>query len=392
MNNTQTIRIPNRVHLSPAAQGLYDTAAFILLASQGQAGSLRDKLQAGCIGQFAPAWRELRPYLRHIVIPTGGENRFAHYYELHHAPVDGDLEVHMSAAEGRAYLADVKRIRGYQEPAINGAEKYTHIPVPVLRDRMATLAMRGLMDYAWRVAALAGHGLTQLRKEQIVAMTRCKITHMTAAWRQAKQLGYIYQQRIMDEQTGRIDWAYRLLPAADAAYCAAAQDEVQRWQTASRGHDIIADHRKQQSHVAGTHEERAAVAELLKDNLRYDELLANAKNATMREQLSEYLSLMIATICTKQATVCISGAAVPADEVRQQLLRLTGSDLLRVMHRVDRQGTLRNPRAYRLTALYQAAGDATAATCENASDAETDAYEIAMQQYRPVYQPARSVG
>lgn len=384
--NTQTIRIPNRVRLSPAAQGLYDTAAFILLASQGQAGALRDKLQAGCVGQFGPAWRELRPYLRHIVIPTGGENRFAHYYELHHEPVTGSPEVHMSAAEGRAYLADQNRIRGYREPEINGTEKYTHIPVPVLRDRMATLAVRGLMDYAWRVAALAKHELTQLHKEQIVAMTRCKITHMTAAWRQAKQLGYIYQQRIIDDTTGRIDWAYRLLPAADAAYCASAQSAVQRRSAAST-HDRIVDHRKPQSHVASTHEERAAVVSLLKDNLHYEELIANAKNATVQEQLADYLSLLTATICTKQAAVCISGTNVPADEVRQQLLRLTGSDLLHVMQRVNRQSALRTPRAYRLAALYQAAADTSAATPREAAETDMDDYEAAMRQYRPVYRP-----
>lgn len=351
----KTIRIPNCVHLPLSAQGLYDTVARILLASQGQPGNLKKKIRAGCEGDLEPAWKELTigGYLKHIVIPIG-ENHFEHYYELLYKPdLSRPYIQHLTAAEGRKYLANPKRIRGYKEPD----KHYTHIPVAMLSDKRATLAMRGVLDYAWRTAALEKNGLLTLNKKEIVKETRCKKGRVDAPWKLAKELGYLYQQRVLDEKTGRISWIYNLLEMPDAEYCAAARPAVVRAGDVQRKGNTI-KRPATTPRVARGKEEREAVAALIRDNLEYDVLIDGARKAPLYYHVTDidgYVKLIADTVCTNKETVRIGGEDLPADTVREQLLKLTADHLLYVMECIDQQDNIHNPRAYKLTALYRAA-------------------------------------
>ena len=98
---------------------------------------------------------------------------------------------------------------------------------------------------------------------------------------------------------------------------------------------------------------REAYRQVVLENIGYETLCQdeNIDNA----QLTEITELIVETVCSDQKTFRIGGAAVPAETVRLQLMKLDSNHVLYVMDCLKETSTrIRNIRSYLLTALYNA--------------------------------------
>ena len=100
-------------------------------------------------------------------------------------------------------------------------------------------------------------------------------------------------------------------------------------------------------------DERAQCRARLLENIEYDILVQNNPMDTMR--LDELVELMVDTVCSKRATIRISGENMPADVVRSRFLKLEAPHIQYVLDCLkDNPPRIRNIKQYLLAALYNA--------------------------------------
>jgi transposase len=91
--------------------------------------------------------------------------------------------------------------------------------------------------------------------------------------------------------------------------------------------------------------------ELIKENISCDIL----RQKCDAERLDEILDIMLETVYSRKQQIRIAGEDMPAEAVKNRLLRLNDSHIEYVLECLDQNTTkIRNIRSYLLTALYQA--------------------------------------
>jgi hypothetical protein len=91
--------------------------------------------------------------------------------------------------------------------------------------------------------------------------------------------------------------------------------------------------------------------EIIKENISYDIL----RQKCDAERLEEIFDIMLETVYSRKRQIRISGEDMPAEAVKNRLLRLNDSHIEYVLECLSQNTTkIRNIRSYLLTALYQA--------------------------------------
>ncbi len=104
---------------------------------------------------------------------------------------------------------------------------------------------------------------------------------------------------------------------------------------------------------AATAEEISACQALIRDNIGYDELTAEAPAET--ELIDELVQIIAETVCSRRKTIRIGGEPFFLDVVRSRLLKLNGEHIRFVLHCMRENTTqIRNIRQYLLTVLFHA--------------------------------------
>jgi len=93
--------------------------------------------------------------------------------------------------------------------------------------------------------------------------------------------------------------------------------------------------------------------EKIKENIEFDILLSEMPHSS--DMLFELLDLIVDTVCTSKETVRISGIDYPADQVKEQFLKLRADHIRYVCECMNETTSkIRNIRQYLLAALYNA--------------------------------------
>ena len=107
------------------------------------------------------------------------------------------------------------------------------------------------------------------------------------------------------------------------------------------------------SNQISTADQRAQCRARLLENIEYPILAQNNPMDTMR--LDELVELMVDTVCSRQATVRISGEDMPAEVVKSRFLKLNAEHIQYVLDCLkDNPPRIRNIKQYLLAALYNA--------------------------------------
>ncbi len=300
-------------------------------------------------------------YLKMIRAPYA-ENRFETFYELFDSPHEEIPAIrHISAAEGRRYA------KKNPLPIIHEPEYWTAVKVSLLRDTCLSLRAKGLLILVQRWMDLQGNcDDYTMTKQSIMHKEHIKRSSIDTAWAEAKAVGLLDGCSIVGDQ-GRFAWQYELPQAV--VYGGQITGTVRvmgvgRRSRKRRSRYAAKRQRKAARRTMEPRRERAAeptraqVREQLMEQLQYDLLATQERTAPLyyrRSDLDGYISLMVDTACTGKDTVRIGGEDIPAGDVRDRLMAITGDELLAVMGAVAEQEGIRNPRAYKLTALYRAA-------------------------------------
>ncbi len=94
-----------------------------------------------------------------------------------------------------------------------------------------------------------------------------------------------------------------------------------------------------------------AYREIIKENISYDVL----RQRCDPERLDEIVGILLDTVCSRKKEIRIAGENMPAEAVKNRLLKLDDSHIEYVLECLDKNTTdVRNIRSYILTALYQA--------------------------------------
>lgn len=94
--------------------------------------------------------------------------------------------------------------------------------------------------------------------------------------------------------------------------------------------------------------------ERIRENIDYEFLVE--VNHCSPERLDGYVELMAETITSKKPYIRINQEDIPAEQVKRQLLKLSGDHVEYVMDSLESSGVeIRNIRAYMLSSLYNAA-------------------------------------
>ena len=95
--------------------------------------------------------------------------------------------------------------------------------------------------------------------------------------------------------------------------------------------------------------------QILKDNIAYDALCFDHKYRV--EEITEFLELMLETVCSKKKTIRVNSEDMPAEIVKSRIMKLNQFHLEYILDQFDKTTTdVQNIRAYMLTALYNAPG------------------------------------
>lgn len=110
-------------------------------------------------------------------------------------------------------------------------------------------------------------------------------------------------------------------------------------------------HRERQQRTTG---EMQRWKERIRENIDYE--FHVEVNHCSPEQLDGYVELMAETITSKKPYIRINQEDIPAEQVKRQLLKLSGDHVEYVMDSLESSGVeIRNIRAYMLSSLYNAA-------------------------------------
>ena len=91
--------------------------------------------------------------------------------------------------------------------------------------------------------------------------------------------------------------------------------------------------------------------ETVKENLDYDILVERYS----RERLDEIVDLMVETLCSRKATIVVSGNEYPAQLVKEKLLKLTSMHIEYAFECINKNTTyVRNIKKYLLAVLFNA--------------------------------------
>ena len=351
-------RLPQQVTAAegrPGVLALMAITGWLLSNPKGYrapAGGLKVQLKryfrAGA--RFEKDWDAFtRNHLKLTRAPIG-ENCFYTFYDLYWRPMPEIPALRfLTAQEGRTHTA-----RRYMEPT----ERYTKIPVMLLKDESLSPAAKGVVILALRELDLqknvAGYTATKQAMQKACGL---RAAAFETAWQEAKDSGYIRQERLLDETTGRISWGYSVAITQEELEENCCQVEepaaVSGKEKTPTIHDAEAGTR-----VAGFAEERQAVQELVKENIGYAQLLQTVRIAPLyyhKEDIDAYVRLIVDTVCSTLPTVRIGCQAIPTQRVREALLQLCQEHILYVMECLSDAQIEHNPRAYKLTALYNAA-------------------------------------
>ena len=227
-----------------------------------------------------------------------------------------------------------------------------------MKDNRLSPAAKGVVILALQELALQknipGYAAA---KQAMVRKSGVKPSSFEAAWREAKASGYIRQERLLDEQTGRIVWGYSVAanPAEADENC---RRLAERPMVRRKSRMPVIHHTETISKPAIHADERRAVRELVKENIGYEQLLQTTRTAPLyyhAEDIDGYVRLISDTICSTLPTVRINRQELPVQEVREALLQLRQEHILYVMERLADARIDHSPLAYKLTALYNAA-------------------------------------
>ena len=100
-------------------------------------------------------------------------------------------------------------------------------------------------------------------------------------------------------------------------------------------------------------EKRAQYRALVLSSIDFDVLLSD--ESLDQERLSEFVELIIDTVCSNRKTIRIAGDDFPADVVRSRFLKLDSECIRYVLHCMEENtSSIRNIKQYMLAALYNA--------------------------------------
>ena len=351
-------RLPQQIAAAegrPGVLALMAITGWLLSNPKGYrapAGGLKAQLKryfrAG--SRFEKDWDVFtRNHLKLTRAPIG-ENRFHTFYDLYWQPRPEIPALQfLTAHEGRTHTA-----RRDMEPT----ERYTKIPVLFLKDESLSPAAKGVVVLALRELDLqknvAGYTATKQAMQKACGL---RVAAFETAWQEAKASGYIRQERLLDEATGRISWGYSVAVTSEeiAENCSLVSESV----TVSRKEQTPAIHDTEAgTHVAESAEERQAVQELVEENIGYAQLLQATRTAPLyyhKEDIDGYVRLIVDTVCSALPTVRIGCQMLPTQRVREVLLQLRQEHISYVMECLSGAQIEYNPCAYKLTALYNAA-------------------------------------
>lgn len=104
--------------------------------------------------------------------------------------------------------------------------------------------------------------------------------------------------------------------------------------------------------------EREYYRDVIRENIEYDFLVENQNNPLLKiniGKIDEIVSVMVDVVCSKRETIRVNGEELPQSEVKQRFLEIDQSHIDYVITAFGKSAsTVRNIRAYLITALYNA--------------------------------------
>lgn len=346
--SNQFVKLPNILKNEPAeVQALWSLISCYISVPDFQ-GSLKRLCKSCCKAQsaFAEAWVQIRKkYLKIIKMPYD-ENKFVTRYELYAAPHQLNGTVYLSAAESRAYAAKYPQNKVYNEGY------FIPVPVTLLKDNRLSLKAKGLEIEMQRLIQLSRNGnVVDVSKTELMKRCRLRRSNTDAAWNELKNSGYLIQRRYIDEQTGLFGWGYELLTVPTD------KPNVISTEITKKSVDKVIETEKAKD-TAVTTEERAAIREAIRANIEYDVLIANAGRHEVQYSAGDIESLeriMLDAVCSPSEYISVGGQNVPTNAVREAIMSVDCEDIITLLDNFNRYtGNIRNVRAYKLTALYNA--------------------------------------
>lgn len=343
---SQFIKLPLSIKSEPMEVKALWAIASSYLTVPNYTGALKCRIKNCCKkgSPFEPFYREFRKkYLKSMLMPNG-ENRFETRFELYGSPEPSRPTVtYLSAADSRKYIMKFPKHR------VMDKGYYTELPVSMLRDKNLSLKAKGLFVEIKRLFDLAKN-VDDVIVSKDELMKRCKVKRSSIenAWNELKQSGYLHQRRYFDPDTGLFAWGYELFGAA------IEPKFVERKVVSKKSAPII--ERETAKDVATSIAEREAIRRQIKTNIEYDILIENAGHHEIAYTVSDingYVQLMVDAVCTSRPYIRLNGENIPSQDVRNAVMSITEEDVLGVIDNLNRHtGTIRNIRAYKLTALY----------------------------------------
>lgn len=301
---------------------------------------------------FDAVLRKLRrKYLKMVQLPMGRENRFEARYELYQSLRDDLPDVrHLTGVQAREY------IRKQPQHKVCSSGYFTAVPADVLRDDRLSLKAKGLFIEILRLFTLARNVKEDVSISKNELMRRCKLSEggIRRPWEELKACGYLHQRRYFDPDTGHFAWGYELFNSPQKPQYVSMLSPVSR----KKKRLIEAD--TAPCELASTRPEREAIRALLRENIEYDVLSANAGISGDPSypyyelpQLDSLLDIMLYAAVCGQSHLRVKGMNIPAEEVRERVLALRSEDILAVLRGLENKSP-KNPFGYKLSALYNA--------------------------------------
>ena len=93
--------------------------------------------------------------------------------------------------------------------------------------------------------------------------------------------------------------------------------------------------------------------EIVKENIEYSVMRDNFPYG--HERLDEIVELMVETLCSQKATICVAGDDYPAASVKMKMLRINSLHIQYVFECLDKNTSeIRNIKKYLLAVLFNA--------------------------------------
>ena len=347
----QFIKLPLSTKSEPMEIKALWAIASSYLTVPNYTGALKCRIKNCCKNgsPFEPFYKEFRKkYLKSMLMPNG-ENHFETRFELYGSPEPSRPTVtYLNAADSRKYILKFPQHR------VMDKGYYTALPMSMLRDKNLSLKAKGLYIEIKRLFDLAKN-VDDVTVSKDELMKRCKVkrSSIESSWNELKQAGYLHQRRYFDPATGLFAWGYELFDTATEP------NFVERRVVSKKSAPII--ERETANEVAVSISEREAIRSQIKANIEYDTLIENAGNHEIDYTISDinsYVQLMVDAVCTSRPYIRLNGDNMPSQAVRSAVMSITVEDVLGVIDNLNRHtSSIRNIRAYKLTALYNAQFD-----------------------------------